>query len=227
MKISKISQQVKRPDRYSVYVDEKYEFSLHEQQLAESGIRVGHELTVNQLADYKNESLFGKAYERVLKYIYIRPRSRREIVEYLTRIYMYPKPKIYTDKDGNLVVVKQTADKPVISQLINRLMERLEAKGYINDAAFARAWVESRQLTKRTSVRRLQQELQAKSVDQDIIATVLQNLVTTDMDNLREIIIKKQRISRYKDPKKLILYLQRQGYKYSDIVTALEAIETD
>jgi hypothetical protein len=38
MKITKISQQVQRKDRYSVYVDEKYSFSLSDYQLITAGV---------------------------------------------------------------------------------------------------------------------------------------------------------------------------------------------
>jgi regulatory protein len=224
MKITKLSQQAKRPDRYSVYVDEKYEFSLHEQQVAELGIRSGQELTEKQLADFKDDSLFGKAYERTLKYVFMRPRSKKEILDYLTRSYMYPKPKIYLNKSGDRVVKKQIVDKLSTQNIIDRVIQRLESRGYINDEAFAKAWFESRQFTKKPSKRKLQQELQQKGVDQEIIATLLQNYESTESNNLKHIIDKKRRIGRYSDVNKLIPYLLRQGFSYSDIKDELSEV---
>lgn len=221
MKVTKISQQVKRPDRYSIYIDENYSFSLNEYQLAGSGLRLGKELTSEDLDEFQQDSLFGKAYERSLNYVMIRPRSEREINEYLTRTFLYPKPRVFMSKTGERVIKKQEVDKVAVSRMIERVMNRLREKKYINDEAFARAWVESREFSKKTSKRRLQQELQKKGVDTEIIATVLQNSDVNELDNLRALIVKKRRLSRYQDIAKLLPYLVRQGYSYSDVKDAL------
>lgn len=222
MKITKIQKQVKRSDRYSVYIDEKYSFSLNDYQLIGSDVRVGKEFTSEELDKFLQESNFGKAYERALNYVMIRPRSKGEIHDYLTRTYMYPKPKVYMDKSGQRHVKKQVVEKEKVSHMIERIMQRLEEKGYINDKAFATAWIDSRQLTKRSSKRKLEQELRAKSVDTEIIATLLQNQNEIEIDNLNELIIKKRRLTKYKDDIKLTQYLLRQGFNYDDIRSCLE-----
>ncbi|MCB9822993.1 RecX family transcriptional regulator [Candidatus Nomurabacteria bacterium] len=227
MKITKISQQIKRPDRYSVYVDGKYEFSLHEQQLAELSLKSNQEVSDDQLSEYKNDSLFGKAYERTLKYVFMRPRSKKEILDYLARSYMYPKPKVYINKSGDRVVKKQVVDKLATQNIIDRVIERLESRGYVNDEVFAKAWFESRQFTKKPSRRKIQQELQQKGIDQEIIATLLQNYESTETDNLRYLIDKKRKISRYQDDAKLVPYLVRQGFSYSDIKRELSIDSLD
>lgn len=221
MKVTKISQQVKRPDRYSVYIDERYSFSLNEYQLAGSGLRLGKELTVDELDTFQQDSQFGKAYERSLNYVMIRPRSEREIREYLTRTFLYPKPKVFTSKTGERVVKKQSVDKTSVQAMIERVMSRLKEKNYINDEIFAKAWIESREFSKKTSKRRLQQELQQKGVAPEIIATMLQNSEVNEHANLRGLITKKRRLSRYQDDAKLLPYLVRQGYSYSDVKDAL------
>lgn len=227
MKITKISQQIKRPDRYSVYVDGKYEFSLHEQQLAELSLKSNQEVSDDQLSEYKNDSLFGKAYERTLKYVFMRPRSKKEILDYLARSYMYPKSKVYINKSGDRVVKKQVVDKLATQNIIDRVIERLESRGYVNDEVFAKAWFESRQFTKKPSRRKIQQELQQKGIDQEIIATLLQNYESTETDNLRYLIDKKRKISRYQDDAKLVPYLVRQGFSYSDIKRELSIDSLD
>lgn len=222
MKITKIAQQVKRKDRYSVYVDEKYSFSLSDYQLVTAGLRVGKEYTQTELSELINESQFGKAYERTLNYVMIRPRSVREIRDYLTRTFLYPKPKMYINKKGERIVTKKDVDKLAVQHMIERVLERLEEKGYSNDQKFAEAWVRSRQLTKKSSKRKLQQELQAKGVASDIIASVLSNESIDETENLKKMIEKKQKQSRYQDETKLKQYLLRQGFSYSDIKDALE-----
>lgn len=221
MKVTKIQQQVKRRDRYSVYIDEAYSFSLSEYQLASSGLRLGKEFTASEIEKFATESQFGKAYERSLNYVMIRPRSEKEIKDYLTRTFLYPKPKSYLNKNGESVFKKQDVDKVKVHAMIDRVMERLGEKGYINDAGFAKAWIASRQLTKKSSKRRLEQELRAKGVDPEIIATELQSETVTERENLKEAIIKKRRLPKYQDEVKLTQYLLRQGFNYDDIKSEL------
>jgi len=222
MKITKISQQVKRKDRYSIYVDEKYSFSMSDYQLINAGIQVNKDYTREELSDLVNESQFGKAYERALNYVMIRPRSVKEIKDYLTRTFLYPKPKMYINKQGERIVKKQEVDKSVVQRTIERVLERLEEKGYSDDEKFAQAWVRSRQLNKRSSKRKLQQELQVKGVHSDIIDAVLGDGSIDEAENLKSMIEKKQKLTRYQDKTKLTQYLVRQGFSYGDVKEALE-----
>lgn len=220
--ITKITSQVKRNDRYSVYVNGKYAFSLHEYQLAQSGLRVGKEVTNSELEKFANESQFGKAYERALNYVMLRPHSEKETKEYLIRTFLYPKPKSFIGKDGVRHIKKPEVDSAATTEMIARVMNRLQEKGYIDDQAFARSWVASRQQVKKSSVRKLTQELRAKGVAEEIIATLLQNSEETEKENLKELIAKKQRLTRYQDELKLTRYLLRQGFLYEDIKEALQ-----
>ena len=217
MKVTKIQQQVKRSDRYSIYIDEKYSFSLSDYQLVGSGVHVGKEFTAAELDEFLQESQFGRAYERALNYVMIRPRSKKEINDYLIRTFLYPKPKVFTDKSGKRRVKKVAVNKAKVRHMIGRVMERLHEKGYIDDRRFAAAWVDSRQAYKKPSRRKLEQELFAKGVDQQIIATLLQDSEETEKENLRLLIMKKRKLSRYQDEIKLKQYLLRQGFNYDDI----------
>lgn len=64
MKITSIKQQVKRADRYSIYVDDKYSFSLSEQELLSIKIKVGQEVTKLELKELLNKAEDDKAYMR-------------------------------------------------------------------------------------------------------------------------------------------------------------------
>jgi regulatory protein len=85
MKITKIVQQAKRRDRYSIFVDDKYSFSLSENALLESRLTSGQELTKEQIAEYKQLSADDKLYNRALNYVALRPRSVWEVEFYLKR----------------------------------------------------------------------------------------------------------------------------------------------
>lgn len=195
MKITDIKQQQRRTDRYSIYIDGKYVFSLGELELLNSGLRIGKELSNEELSGLKDTAKLDKAYDRALNYIAIRRRSEWEVREYLKR-------------------------KEYDPEITEEILNRLSLKNYIDDAAFARAWVENRRLLKAVSKRRLQQELRAKRVSDDIIQQVVQGDETDERQVLRELVERKR--SRYPDKLKLMQYLARQGYGYDDIKSVLE-----
>jgi regulatory protein len=196
MKITAIKQQVKRQDRYSIYVDEKYLFSFSENELINSGLKVRQELSEQELLGLKDQAVLGKAYDRTLNLVSHRPRSEWELRDYLKR------------KDY---------DEDVITQTLVRLNER----GYVNDLDFAQRWVESRRLLKTTSKRRLAQELRQKRIADDIISQVLESDETDERQVLRELIERKRKQTKYQDNLKLMQYLSRQGFSYDDIKSTL------
>jgi len=104
------------------------------------------------------------------------------------------------------------------------VMERLDQKGYLQDQQFARAWVQSRSLTKPMSRRRLSGELSQKGIKNDAQADAL---VDFDEESaLRQIIEKKGKLARYKnDKQKFIQYLARQGFSFDLIQSCLARAE--
>src|SRR5688572_26555713 len=196
MKITAIRQQQKRKDRYSVYVDEKYAFSLSESGLIESRLASGQELTPAELQDLKKVAGLDKAYGNALRYVAMRPRSEWELADYFRR-------------------------KGIDEEAGKQITERLRNVGLLDDAAFARTWVSNRRLLKATSKRKLRLELKQKRVPEEIVDQVLAEDVTDERNVLRELIAKKR--SRYPDRQKLMQYLARQGFSYDDIKSAIEA----
>jgi regulatory protein len=85
MKITAIKQQVKRQGRYSIFVDDKYAFSLSENALLDQKITIGQEITREELDGFKDASQFDKAYNLTLGYVARRPRSEWELRDYFRR----------------------------------------------------------------------------------------------------------------------------------------------
>ena len=195
-KITKIIQQVKRVDRYSIFVEGKYSFSLSETALLQSGLARGQELTKEQVGEYKVLSADDKIYSQALRYAAMRNRSVWEMEQYLKR--------------------KNTAP-PLVTDILNKLSKI----GILSDETFARSWVANRRLLKPTSLRRLKQELRAKRVPDGIIEVTLQEDGTDELTTLQELIQKKRKQTKYQDNLKLMQYLARQGYNYGDIKSAL------
>ena len=69
----------------------------------------------------------------------------------------------------------------IADDIANAVLYRLQGQGLVNDEEFARAWVESRQRTKRLSKRVIASELRGKGVEDEIIM-----LVTSEIDDRLE-----------------------------------------
>lgn len=213
MKITALKIQVRDKDRVNVFVDGKYSFSLDITQVAELGIKNGNEYTEEELVELENESQFGKLYTRALEYALTRPRSQREM-----RDYLYRKTRDSRTKTGDI-------KKGVSVELTNRVFDRLVERGYLDDEKFAHFWVENRNVRKGTSLRKLRGELLLKGVDKAIVEQVFESSDRSDNEELLKVIAKKA--PRYDDEQKLIAYLMRQGFRFDDIKTALNTSEGD
>jgi regulatory protein len=192
MKITNIKQQERLKSRYSVYVDEEYAFSLSAEAILSEQLRGGQELDEQQLEAYKKLSIDDKAVGLTLAYVVRRLRSEWELHDYFRR-------------------------KSYDQALAEQILEKLRNYGFVDDTKFAKAWVNDRRLMKPVSKRRLQQDLRAKRISDEIISSVLSEDETDDRTTLRELIIRKRRQTKYQDNLKLMQYLARQGFSYDDI----------
>lgn len=202
MKITGIKQQLKLTNRYSVFIDEKYSFSLSEAALLQSGIASGQQLDTGQVDAYKQLSSDDTLFNRALRYVAMRPRSVWEIKTYLQR---------------------KEAAEPAIDDIIMRLTE-LEL---LSDAKYASNFVHNRQLLRPTSRRKLELELKKKRIADQHIRAALDELESNDSDSIQAVITKMRRQSKYQDDMKLMQYLVRQGYNYGIVKAALRADDED
>lgn len=213
MKITRISVQARDNNRVNVSIDGKYRFSLDVFQVGELGLRIGSEISEDQASSLEAESQFGKLYVRALEYSMVRPRSVKEMRDYLWR---KTRATYYKSRAGE---VKERLSVP--QDIADRVLDRLIEKGYLDDEKFTRFWVENRHLRKGTSLRRLNLELSQKGVERGVVERVIAESVRSDEGELEKIIAKKR--ARYPDRQKFMQYLIRQGFSYDDVTRALEA----
>ncbi len=215
MKITDISLQARDNNRVNVSVDGVYSFSLDIAQVTDLSLKVGRELSDGELEKLQEESQFGKLYMRALEYCLRRPHSVKEVRDYLWRKTQPTLRKSQTGMNNPVAYSERVA---------SRVLSKLQQKAYVNDEAFARWWVENRQLSKGVSQRKLTAELRSKGVHADIIAQTLEKTDRTDEQELRKVIAKKHR--RYAgDRQKFVQYLVRQGFSYDDVVSTLNDVE--
>lgn len=227
LKITDIKQAVKNENRVNVFVNGKYSFSLDVAQVVDMGVKVGRIVSEDELADFKKASEFGKAYQLALEWVLMRPRSRRELQDYLKRREMQGEAK-ERKKDwerdreiADLIARGEDIDAKRLERRTERakkrikydfkelITERLIERGYVDDEKFARYYVENRFVKKGVSQKRLKMELMKKGVDTEIIEEVLDE--RADEEEILKIIAKKR--AKY-DDEKLVSYLCRQGFPY-------------
>ena len=215
-RITDIKAAVHDQNRVNIYLDDKFFCSLDISQVVDFHLKIGKEISAEEKEQLKHASDFGKFYARALEYALMRPRSSKEIHDYLQKKTLSRKVRAKNRKTGeNQVKEKKGYDK----SLIPLVFARLEERGYIDDERFARLWVENRNVSKGTSIKKLRQELQQKGINHQIIEQVFSESNRNDDDELRKIIAKKR--AKYPDEQKLIQYLLRAGFNYSDILDAL------
>lgn len=196
MKITKITQQLKRADRYSVFVDEKYSFSLSESALLESRLHSGQEISREEVGEYKKLSADDKVYNQALRYVAMRPRTNWEMATYLER-------------------------KGASPALSDQILSKLTNIGLLDDNKFAEMFVNDRRLLRPTSRRKLIAELRKKHVASNAIEKAVGSEQENERTALTEVVARKRRQAKYQDDLKLMQYLARQGFNYDDIKSAL------
>src|SRR3989344_3020248 len=147
---------------------------------------------------------FEKFYNKALKFLSYRPRSEKEIRDYL---------KIKNQKS------KIKNDDKVIESIISKLKEYK----FLNDEEFVKWWIEQRTTFKPRSLKLIKIELGQKGIDKDLIDQVIDDLRLTidDLESAKKLIEK--RLPRYKnlsrDEKfqKIARYLASKGFNY-DII---------
>lgn len=214
MKITAISAQVKDPNRVNVSVEGKYRFSLDVFQVGELGLKIGRDYSEQELEQLEEESQYGKLYGRALEYCLVRPRSVREMRDYL---WKKTRPSKHRAQKTGTIVERQGVSKEVADRVLARLIE----KKYLDDEKFARFWLDNRFMKKGASLRRLRLELAQKGVEKEIVERVIAENIRSDEEELQKIIAKKR--YRYPDQQKFMQYLARQGFSFDDIKAALSS----
>lgn len=189
------------PDRIAVDLDGSFAFALPAQLIADERIEVGDALDAARVSALLAAEQASRATEAALVFLGYRPRSEKEVRDRLRR--------------GGY-------DQEAIDHAISRL----HAWRYLDDADFARRWVENRTTHRPRGKRLLQQELRHKGIDTETAREVIAE-VELDETGAAEALAR-SRLPSYAgdDPvairRRLGAYLARRGYSYDVIRVALE-----
>ena len=197
MKITALKQQVKNPERVSVFVDDKYGFSLSLDEAVKYKVKNDQDLSPADVKKFKKISEDGKLKARALAWVLNRPHSIRELHDYMRR-------------------------KKAEQELTDNLVSEFTTKKYLDDAYYAK-WLYEMRARAGKSNRAIKSELASKGVDREVVNSLIEEQGDDEAERLRGVIAKKQKLSRYqKDSTKLIQYLTSQGFSYSLIKQELK-----
>ena len=191
--------------RVNVFIDEKFSFALAIELALDYGLRPKFVVTPILLDEMLRRDGDARAYARALNFISYRPRSAKEIRDKLLKDEF---PESVTD----------------------RVLERLQKSGQLNDENFAALWVENRTLSRPRGARALQQELRQKGVDRETIAASLPD-ADEETANAKRALEPKLRLWQSLDERarrdKALSYLARRGFSYSTSNNALKQLDDE
>ncbi len=195
--ITRLERQKKRPERVNVYLDGEFAFGLPDIDAAR--LSKGQTLSEAEVSSLRAQDTLSKAVDQGLRLLASRPRSVHEV-------------RLALAKKHDSVVVE-------------RALERLMALGYLDDAVFARFWVDNRTAFKPLSVRALRYELSRKGVPDAVIQAALAEVAELEMalHAARSQLRRWEGQTRAAFHEHLVVFLQRRGFGYN---TAREAIRT-
>ena len=201
--ITRLAPLRRQPGRFSVEIDGRSGLTLEEEVLQRSGWHVGDVVDADALAAIADQDTLARATESALVYLAYRPRTEQEVRTRLRRAGHTP-------------------------GIIAQVMTKLHEWRYLDDADFARRWVENRTAQKPRGKRLLQQELRQKGVAAETAREVIA-WAEVDEAAAAEALARK-RLASYagEDPqavrRKLSAYLARRGYGYDVVRGAIERV---
>ncbi|MCL2349910.1 MAG: recombination regulator RecX, partial [Defluviitaleaceae bacterium] len=206
MTITDIKPQVKNPKRYSVFIDGDFAFGIDGTELLYQRLEVG-------------QTLHQSTYEKLLHQLEYTS-ARDTAVRYLSR---------------NMRSVQQVRDKLTEKEFstinIEKVIGLLSQRGYLNDIAFATAFISQKTKLNNFGRWRIEQELRAKGVGQKSIDAAYSQTFADDEDGecqgiaaARRALAKKLRNKDTSqianDPKeinRLKMFLSRRGFDFDTI----------
>ena len=197
--ITALRTQKRHPDRVNVYLDGRFAFGL--QDVVAARLRIGQHLSDEEIEALRERDGLEKAYNHALRFLSYRPRSSYE-------------------------VRRNLQEKGVPPAIIDAVVDRLTRAGLLDDAAFARYWVEQREQFKPRSAQMLRYELRQKGVENEEIEQALQEL--DEESSAYRAATKQARRYRHLDReafrRKLASYLQRRGFRYDTVRSVTEQV---
>ena len=191
----------KNKKRVNVYLDGKFGFGIDLDNFVKLNLKVGQELTEKEIEEIIKKVEFQKTLDKLLRFATLRPRSEKEIKDWL---------------------IRKKVHESIHSELFNKL-KRLDL---LDDEKFADWWVEQRQEFSPRAKRILYYELRIKGIKKEIIEEVLDGL-TLDEEKIAKGLLEKKmyrwkNLEKREQKQKMSEFLARKGFEWEIIKKVLK-----
>lgn len=203
--ITRLVQGKKNPNRVNLYLDDEFAFALSIDEVGKKSLKKGLELSPGEIEDLKKADSDEYIYGKILNFLSFRPRTVKEVRD---RLWKYE----VKDEDSQTLVI-----------------DKLKSKGYLDDIAFAKWFIESRNTHRPRSVSMLKMELSQKGVPKDIISDLVATM-GDEKDTIMHLLDKKLGSRRTLDkPEKVKIqsYLVRQGFAWDKVSEVVKSWQSE
>jgi regulatory protein len=201
--ITSIKQQ-KNKNRVNVYLDDKFGFGIDLDSFVLLNLRVNQELMDEEVEKIVRKAEFQKTLDKLLRFGTLRPRSEKEFTDYFRR-------------------------KKVHESMWEELLGKLKHFELLDDAKFARWWVDQRQNFKPKSARILKLELTQKGIVKEIIESTLGETKIDEVKMAKDLLERKKYKWKDMEPKiarqKKSQYLMGKGFGWEVIQKVVGLLE--
>lgn len=104
------------------------------------------------------------------------PMSESDVAEQLAKARQIVYDRLAVQARSRFDLEQALAKKQVPAEVAAAILDKFEAAGLVDDAEFARSWVQGRQRSKGLSSRVLAMELKRKGIDDELVREALQDL---------------------------------------------------
>jgi regulatory protein len=194
----------KKKNRVNIYINGKFSFGLDLENFVVLGLKVGKELTQEEIEEIVKKADFSKTFDKVIRFAMTRPRSKKEISDWFRR---------------------KEVHESMHAELFNKLT-RLEL---LDDTKFANWWIAQRTNFRPKSKMALTMELRQKGIDKDIIKEVLSESGIDELTLAKQLVEKKRRAWERLEPqdkkKKITYILGSKGFGWDIIKEVFKTLE--
>lgn len=207
MKITKVEVQKKNKQRYSIYIEDTYAFSVHQDLLVKFMLLKGEELNEQQIEYIKKADSKHRVYQVAIHYLSSKMRTEKEVRDKLLSYEILP-------------------------EFIDEAIEKLKKMNYLNDAMYASAYVRTAIATTKKGPYVIRTELLKKGVHEDDCEEALEQYTYEEQfDHAYQLADRQvQRLST-KSPRQakqqLYVFLMRKGYSGSLTQEVLSELSFD
>lgn len=194
----------KNKKRVNVYLDGKFAFGIDLDNLVKFKIKEGNFIEDSEIEKIIGASESQKIWEKLLRFASLRPRSQKEIEDWLKR-------------------------KKVVNSLKKRYLLKLKKLDFVDDLKFAQFWVEQRLSFRPKPKSVLKQELKLKGIKDEVINQALSSFDIDEVSQAKKILEKAksrwQNLEEREFKIKAGNFLLRKGYSFRIIKEVLSLFD--